>query len=172
MKPIPYIPENESLTDLLDLMSSSVKFTERVKLLKELQDLINKDLGDLEVVQKVKAMQAATANKLTEAEAIRRKADEYVSTRKAEADDAYAKQMDQIQKARGDSSAFAKELDERANTINSREHALNESVKQLESARQSLAQLQAEAAKAKESADRVRGVYDEKLRQVKAAIGE
>src|SRR3990167_11291855 len=153
MKPVySVISENETLLDLLDLVSNSAKFTERVQTLIDSQTRIKKDLGDLETVQKVKGMEAATAAKLAEAENIRRKADEYVATRKAEADDVYAKQMDQIQRSRSQSGEFAKELDVRANELGKRERALDTRDTAMLARAQELAKREVEAKSARDGA--------------------
>lgn len=86
MKPLPYIPENESLTDLLDLVGNSKKFAERVKTLKELQDIINKDLGDRAKVGKLDDLTQQAQSKLSEANRVRTEADAYAKAARDKAD--------------------------------------------------------------------------------------
>lgn len=169
---IPFVPEIPDVVEMLKLLSNATAYAQRLTDLKNLQDDLNKQINTYEKYQDIdNALAQAKAN-LVNAEGIRRKADDYVAVRKAEADEAYAAQMEQIQRARNESSAMAKELDARATALEAEARALDNRQNLLEQQKQKLESLQAEMIASKKSADEMRSIYAEKLRQIKAVAGE
>lgn len=169
---IPFVPEIPDVVEMLKLLSNATAYAQRLTDLKNLQDDLNKQINTYEKYQDIdNALAQAKAN-LVNAEGIRRKADDYVAVRKAEADEAYATQMEQIQRARNESSAMAKELDARATALEAEARALDNRQNLLEQQKQKLESLQAEMIASKKSADEMRSIYAEKLRQIKAVAGE
>jgi hypothetical protein len=81
------IPENESLLDLLDLVSTSDKYKERVQQLIDLQAQINKDIGDRERIGKLEDLINLAASDRAAAEELRAQGESYYSKKKLEADD-------------------------------------------------------------------------------------
>ena len=169
---IPYIPEIPDIIEVLKLISNSSVYTGRLTDLKALQDDLNAQIGTYEKYQDLdNALAQAKAN-LVNAEGVRRKADEYVAAKKAEAVDLYAKQMEQIQRARDESSKIALDLEGKAAELEDEARSLNHREQMLQGEKRAVDILRAEADGAKIAADRTRAVYEEKLRQIKAVAGE
>ena len=96
MKTMIEIPENESLTDLLDLVSNSKKLKERTQGLLELQTQINRDIGDRNRIAKLDDLLAGAEAKVAEAGRIKVGADKYATDKKKEGDAYYDKQAARI----------------------------------------------------------------------------
>ena len=171
MKPIPSIPENESLTDLLDLVSSSDKFKERVQQLKDLQDVINKDLGDRSRIAKLDGLTQLAASKLAEASRVKSDADAYGKSERDRADAYVAKEFEYLNKSKA-------EIEARFRLVAGREHKMAELEASLALAQTTLAENQKEAAalmvQAKNLMDEAvkkQSQYETKLSQLKQLAG-
>lgn len=96
MRQLPYLPENESLTALVDLIANPQKFKERVKTLEDIQGIINGAIGDHNRIAKLDDLLAGAEAKVAEAGRIKADADKYVVDKTKEGDAYYDKQAARI----------------------------------------------------------------------------
>src|SRR3990167_2117751 len=83
---IPYIEPLENVSDILDLVGNSKKFTDRVTMLNDLITQINAQLKTVEDINKLGELQSQAANMLSQAKAVKASADKYAVEAKADAD--------------------------------------------------------------------------------------
>src|SRR3990167_7000026 len=72
---IPYIEPLENVSDILDLVGNSKKFTDRVTMLNDLITQINAQLKTVEDINKLGELQSQAANMLSQAKAVKADAD-------------------------------------------------------------------------------------------------
>ena len=84
------------MTDLLDLVGNSEKYRERVKVLKEYHEIINRDIGDRNRIAKLDDLLSAAEAKVAEAGRTKVGADKYLGDKKKEGDDYYDQQAARI----------------------------------------------------------------------------
>lgn len=168
---IPTIPEIPDVVEVLRLVSSSPLYVERLTMLRDLQNQINKQLVTLDQHQDITAALAQARTKLAEAETTRRKADEYAATRKADADAAYNRSVDGISRREAEIKSAQAQLAQQAHDLAIKGVELNRRETELNAEKERVGKFQAEALEAKAAADRLRAIYDDKLRQLKAVTG-
>ena len=169
---IPFVPEIPDVVEVLKLLSNSTVYTQRLTDLKNLQDDLNRQIDTYEKYQDLDNALAQAKDNMVNSEGVRRNADEYFATRKAQTTDLYEKKMAEIQRARDESSNVAKDLEIRAAELEQVARILGTREKLLQDGQAGVAILRAETDAAKIAADRSRAVYEEKLRQIKAVAGE
>ena len=125
MKPQIYIPENESLTDLLDLVSNSDKLKERTQGLIDLQTQINRDIGDRNRLAKLDDRLSDAEAKVAEAERLRVEADKYKTDRKAEGDAYYNGEVAKVENMLAELADRAKAISQRESSAGQKEAELS-----------------------------------------------
>jgi F0F1-type ATP synthase membrane subunit b/b' len=158
--------------DWMELITSSEKYTQRAQELKEYSESINKALTQYEAHKSAEDATADANAKLKEAAEIRKQADDYADSLKAKvekeadaarvANDEYRKGMAE---AVEDHKRASTELKLKSVALDTRKTALDKLA----------ASIKDEAAAAKTQlaeAQRMKAAYEEKLKSIKAAIGE
>jgi hypothetical protein len=158
--------------DWMELITSSEKYTQRAQELKDYSEAINAALSQYEQHKQAEDAVADANTKLKEADAIRKQADDYAASMKAKADKEAAQA--EIEKAKHDEAVrdSVKAYEKRFTEIKLQSVALDARKVALDKLAASIRDEAAAAKTQLAEAVKLKATYEEKLKSIKAAIGE
>lgn len=167
MKPKYSIPENESLTDLLEVIMNPTKLKERVQGLSELLATIKAETASLMQQREIQETLQTAQGKLAKANQVIAEADKYATGKKAEAD-AYFEANEQLIKGRQDAiTVEVKNILARENKASDLEASLTKWQETITEDRKEADAVMTRAKALMEDALRLQSQYELKLSQFK-----
>jgi hypothetical protein len=162
----------EDYNEWMTLLTNSEMYSQRAKELKDYSEAINAALAQYEQHKKAEDAVSDANVKLKEADAIRKQADDYAASLKAKAEKEFKEKAKSMDTAQMGLRSVSEHLDRRDAETKLREVALDTRQASLDKL---AALIKEEAANAKSQlaeALKLKATYEDKLQQLKAAIGE
>ena len=167
---IPYIKPIENLSDMLNLLSNSPTYKERLEKLAELEAIINKHLKRWETIESAEQMMASAEVKLRQATELKLQADSVLAKAEAEALLVLQAVDEEQAQVRANAEEMKAYLQDRQETLSEEEDKLMRNRADLAIQNDALIQSRIEMTKLREDMLRQKAVYTEKLAKLHTLV--